>query len=201
MSSKYDLDVRLAKRVTLNVAAIYLPTFKRADDGGNFQAAKTLLDKHNIGLNVWPAGGGKQSVNSLPLSLYDKPIAKNKDAYQQLVKDVSSWIKNRATGYPFLVPVIFCEFEARGVAITPHESKMGAATPVCLISMSAMTMKDKMTVLHEMGHAALYPDPSHDSTQPGNLMQDADGRTFLFRYQVEAFAKAYFAREIAPGAE
>jgi hypothetical protein len=52
MSSKYDRDVRLAKRVTLNVAAIYLATFKRADDGGNFQAAKTLLEKHNIGQNV-----------------------------------------------------------------------------------------------------------------------------------------------------
>jgi len=199
--SKNDRDVRLAKRVTLNVAAIYLPTFKRVNDGGNFNAAKTLLEKHNIGLQVWPAGGAKQSVNSLSVSPYDQPIADNKAAYQQLVKDVNSWIKNRATGYPFLVSVIFCEFEAGGVAITPHSSKVGAASPACLISMSALSMKDKMTVLHEMGHSALYPVAAHDNSEPGNLMQEADGRTFLFRYQVEAFSTAFFAKTVAPESE
>ncbi len=74
-------DFRLTKRVALNVAAIYLPTFKKADDGGNFQAAKTLLQKHNIGLEVWPRGGGKQSVNWLTTSPYDKPIADTKAAF------------------------------------------------------------------------------------------------------------------------
>jgi hypothetical protein len=199
--SKNDRNVRLTKRVTLNVAAIYLPTFKLANDGGNFAAAKTLLEKHNIGLQVWPAGGAKQFVNSLSVSPYDKPIADNKAAYQQLVKDVNSWIKNRAPGYPFLVSVIFCEFAAGGLAITPHSSKVGAASPACLISMSALTMKDKMTVLHEMGHSALYPVYAHDTSEPGNLMQEADGRTFLFRYQVEAFGTAFFAKSSAPESE
>jgi hypothetical protein len=199
--SKNDRDVRLAKRVILNVAAIYLPTFNMANDGGNFQAAKTLLEKHNIGLQVWPAGGGKQSVNSLVVSPYDKPIADTKAAYQQLIKDVNNWIKSRATGYPFLVSVIFCQFDADGVAITPHSTKVGAASPACLISMSAMTIKDKMTVLHEMGHSALYPVYAHDTSEPGNLMQEADGRTYLFRYQVEAFSTAFFARSVATESE
>lgn len=196
-----DHDFQLSTRVTLNVAAIYLPTFKLAGDNGNFKAAETLLDKYNIGLTVWPTGGGKQSVNSLSGGAFEKPIADNKDAYQQLVKDVNSWIRNRAPGYPFLVPVIFCEFDAGGVAITPFGSKLGAASPVCLISMSAMSMNDKMTVLHEMGHAALYPNPDHDTDETGNLMQEADGRNFLFRYQVEAFGKAYFANTVAPDPE
>jgi hypothetical protein len=199
--ARNDRDVRLTKRVTLNVAAIYLPTYKQANDGGNFQAAKTLLEKHNIGLQVWPSGGGKQSVNTLALSAYEKPIANNKAAYQQLIGDVNNWIKNRAPGYPFLVSVIFCQFDADGVAITPHSSKVGAASPACLISMSAMTIKDKMTVLHEMGHSALYPVSDHDSSEPGNLMQEADGRTFLLRYQVEAFSTAFFARSVATESE
>jgi hypothetical protein len=199
--SRNDRDFRLAKRVTLNAAAIYLPTYKLADDGGNFKAAKTLLDQYNIGLEVWPRGGGKQSVNSLIVSPYDKPIADNKAAYQQLVKDVNDWIKNRATGYPFLVSIIFCEFAASGAAITPHSSKVGAASPACLISMSAMNMKDKMTILHEMGHSALYPVADHDNSEAGNLMQETDGRKFLFRYQVEAFSKAFFARSVATESE
>lgn len=199
--SRNDRDVRLAKRVTLNVAAVYLPTYKLANDGGNFKAAQTLLEKHNIGLHVWPAGGARQSANSLLLTRYEKPIASNKAAYQQLAKDVHEWIKNRAPGYPFVVPVIFCEFEASGVAITPHSSKIGAASCVCLISMSAMTIKDKMTVLHEMGHSALYPVHEHDTSEAGNLMQEADGRTFMFRYQVEAFGTAFFARTVAPESE
>jgi hypothetical protein len=199
--SRNDRDVRLAKRVTLNVAAIYLPTYKRPDDGGNFKAAEAILEKHNIGLQVWPAGGVKQSINSPALSRYDKPIANDKAAYKQLVEDVNSSIKNRVPGYPFLVSVIFCEFDAGGAAITPFSSKVGAASPVCLISMSAMTMKDKMTVLHEMGHSALYPHYEHDNSEPGNLMQEADGRTFLLRYQVEAFGTAYFASIVRPDPE
>ncbi len=196
---KNDRDFRLNKRIFLNVAAIYLPTFTRTDDGGNFEAARTLLDKHNIGLTVWPAGGGKQSINSLQGSRYEEPVKNDKDSYQQLVKDVDNWIRNRATGYPFLVPVIFCQYRASGAAITPFESKLGAASPACLISMSGLNMNDKMTVLHEMGHAALYPDASHNNDEEvsGNLMQESDGRTFLLRSQVEAFSTAFFARIVA----
>ena len=194
--ARNDRNVRATKRVTLNVAAIYLPTFNRTDDGGNFKAAATLLEKHNIGLQVWPTGGGKQSANTLSLSTYTKPIPSTKEAYQQLMKDVNNCIKSRAPGYPFVVSVIFCEFEAGGVAITPHSTKIGASSPACLISMSAMTVKDKMTILHEMGHSALYPIAAHDTSVVGNLMQEADGRSFLLRYQVEAFEKAFFAKSV-----
>lgn len=198
---KNDLNVRLDKRVTLNAAAIYLPSYSRADDGGNFAAAKTLLEKHNIGLTVWPTGGGKQTVNTLTLSRYEDPIKKGEESYKQLATDVHSLMKNRAPGYPFIVPIIFCQFDADGVGVTPSKSKIGAAPPVCLISMAAMTMKDKMTILHEMGHSALYPDTSHDLSDPGNLMTDADGRKFMYRYQVEAFGKAVFARSVADDQE
>jgi hypothetical protein len=188
-----DRNYRLKNRVTLNAAAIYLPSFKRNDDMGNFQAAETRLEEYNIGLQVWPPGGGKKSMNSLDLEAYRKAIPDTKEAYQKLRKEVNEWIRNRVPGYPFLVPIIFCEFETSGVAITPHSTKVGAASPACLISMSTASVQDKMTVLHEMGHAALYPKHVHNQT-PGNLMHEADGRKFLFRFQVEAFAHAFFAR-------
>jgi hypothetical protein len=188
-----DRNHRLKNRVTLNVAAIYLPSYKKSDDMGNFQTAEELLDKYNIGLQVWPTGGARKSINTLDFNPYHAYIPDTKEAYQKLRNDVNEWIRNRAPGYPFLVPVIFCQFDASGLGITPHSSKVGAASPACLISMGAESMQDKMTVLHEMGHAALYPDPSHDGTAH-NLMHEADGRNFLFKFQVEAFAHAFFAR-------
>lgn len=190
--SKYDREFKLSKRVTLNAAAVYLPTYSKTDDMGNFKAAEEMLDKYNIGLSVWPTGGAKSDENSLPLSCYEKPIANTKEAYQQLRKDVNDLIDRRAPTYPFVVPIIFCRFDASGAAITPHSTKIGAASPACLISTGASSMKDNMTILHEMGHAALYPQADHDS-EPGNLMWEADGRTYMFRYQVEAFGVAIFA--------
>ncbi len=191
--SDTDRNYRLDKRVILQAAAVYLPTYKKFNDMENFAAAEELLDKYNIGLSVWPPGGGKSSMNSLIVKPYDKPIRDTKEAYKKLREDVNDLIKNRAPGYPFVVPIIFCQFDATGLGITPHSTKVGAASPACLISMSAESMKDKMTILHEMGHAVLYPDPSHNETA-GNLMHEADGRTFLFKFQVEAFGHAFFAK-------
>lgn len=186
-----DQSYRLPKRVTLNVAAIYLPTYNKPTDFGNFKAAETLLEKHNIGLQLWPAGGKKLATNSLPI--YSEPIKDNRAAYQQLAKDIFEFLKNKVPGYPFVVPVIFCRYDTAGVGVTPHASKVGVASPVCLISPGIETMKDNMTVLHEMGHAALYPDASHAGT-PGDLMHEADGRKYMTKKEVEAFGKAIFAR-------
>ena len=186
-----DQSYRLPKRVTLNVAAVYLPTYKESNDFGNFKAAEALLEKHNIGLQLWPAGGAKLKHYSLPI--YSELIKDERAVYQQLAKDVFEFLKNKAPGYPFVQPVVFCDFQVSAVAITPHASKVGLATPLCLVSSRIQTMKDNMTILHEMGHAVLYPDASH-AAKRGDLMHEADGRKYMTKKQVEAFGKAYFAR-------
>lgn len=194
-TGKNDPNFVLPVRVNLNVAAVYLPTFKLGNElaSSNFDKAEKFLDGYNIGLKVWPPGGGRQSINSLDFAPYRDPIPDTKDAYRKLRLDVNAQIQNRAPGYPFLVPVVFCEFAATGKAITPHSTKVGAASPACLMSMAAKTVDDKLAILHEMGHAALFPKERHNKT-PGNLMHGVSGRTFLFRFQVEAFATAFFAR-------
>ena len=186
-----DKDYRIPKKVILNVAAVYLASYTKTNDFGNFKAAETLLEKHNIGLQLWPAGGKKLEINSL--ASHAEEIKDTNESYKQLAKDVFDFLKNKVPGYPFVIPIVFCSYAARGVAITPHASKVGAATPICLISSGIETMKDNMTVLHEMGHAVLYPDASHAQT-PGDLMHEADGRKYMTKKEVEAFAKAYFAR-------
>ena len=190
---RYDHNTRLKKRVWLHAAAIYLPTFTMNDDMGNFQAAEELLDPCNIGLRVWPLGGSKESRNSLPLIRYAQPIGNTASAYRQLRQDVDQLLrKNGDSGYPFVIPIVFCRFEAGGLAITPHSTKIGCGAPACLIATSGLALADKMTILHEMGHSALYPNRDHDSTERGNLMHEAEPRTFLFEYQIDAFAKAFF---------
>lgn len=194
-TGKNDPNFVLPVRVTLNVAAVYLPTFKTGNElaSSNFKKAETFLNGYNIGLQVWPPGGEKHSFNTLDFAPYRDPIPDTKPAYRKLREDVNAHIQHRAPGYPFLVPVIFCEFQAAGKAITPHSTKVGAASPACLMSMAARTVGDNLAILHEMGHAALFPKADHNRTA-GNLMNEVSGRTFLFRFQVEAFGTAFFAR-------
>jgi hypothetical protein len=193
MPTEEPRDYKLPSRVILHTAAVYLPTYKKTDDLGQFKAAETMLNKYNIGLSVWPTAGKKTTSNTLDLSVYEKPIKNTKEAYQQLRKDVNALLNGRAPGYPFIIPIVFAQFDTDGLAITPHSSKIGAATPLCIISMGAESMKDKMTILHEMGHAVEYPKYDHNGTA-GNLMHESDGRNFLFKSQVENFGKAFFAR-------
>ncbi len=189
--SAFDTNFRLHKRVTLNVAALYLPSYFLPDDHGTLKAARTLLEAHNIGLRIWPYAGEKTSVNTLLDNRYRDPIPHRRDAYQQLRKDVNARISNRATGYPFLVPVIFCQFIYPGHGITPPESKIGAQPAACLISPNPQ--KDRMTVLHEMGHSAQCHHMK-GKQHAKNVMHERDGRDNLYKTQVEMFSKAFFAR-------
>lgn len=192
-----DTDFRLKKRIILNVAVLYLPTYTQSDDQGMLETAETLLEKHNIGLRMWPEFGKKTSANTLPTAhltkdQYHDPIPHNREAYQQLRKDVNVWIKNVA-GYPFVAPVIFCKYDKRGFGITPPDSKIGAQCPACLIYSTSKSQKDKMTVLHELGHAAGLNHTKYDRNRK-NVMHEADGRDNLYKIQVEAFSRAFFAR-------
>ena len=95
--SRLDRNYRLKKRVTLHAASVYLPTFQISDKMAkeNYQAAEELLDKYNIGLKVWPPGGGKESQNSLNIKPYGSPIPHTKEAYRKLRTDVNAWIQGK----------------------------------------------------------------------------------------------------------
>lgn len=114
----------------------------------------------------------------------------------QLRRDVDSFLNRQAGFEPDRgpLPVIFCEFEASGKAVTPHSTaRFPHASPACLISISAESVKDDLCIAHEMGHSALYPLHKHNDNV-GNLMHEVSGRDYLFRFQVEAFARATYSR-------
>jgi hypothetical protein len=193
MSSQGDTDFRLEKRVTLCAAAVYLPSYTLSNDMGNFDKAKDFLERYNIGLEVWPAGGGKQKRNTYTHPDYEEPIPHQREAYKKLRRDIDEFLRERVPNFPFIVPIIFCHFLAEGVGVTPHSTKIGIGPPACLIRMGASSVKDNMTVVHEMGHAALYPKHHHNKNV-GNLMFEAEVRDYMFRFQAEAFATSLFAR-------
>ena len=186
---------RYPKRVTLHIACVYLASYNNNNEMAkdNIEAANNLLDAYNMELSVWPDNAAKRSDNVLIDQKYKEDIPDTKSAYVKLRKDVNHLIQNKVPRYPAIVPIIFCEFEDRSLAITPHSTKTSTTeSPACLISMGAKSEPDNLVILHEMGHSALYPKHTHNKN-PRNLMYDASHRDYLFRFQVEAFAHAIFA--------
>lgn len=201
-----DKDYRLPKRVKLTIACVYLDNYKKTDDQGVIAKARGMLDEHNIELSVWPEGGSKQTgVNTL--TYLDLPDLEEKDsdgkglrvikhipdedwAYKYLRKAVDQKIKGNCT-FVVPLPVIFCQYVHWGYGITPPQTKLeGSLTRACLISQTINS--DKVTLLHEMGHAVKEIGDGH-SPDKGNFMHEADTRSFMYRFQVERMGKAFFS--------
>jgi len=201
-----DKNYRLPKRVKLTIACVYVDNYKKNDDQGVIAKAREMLDEHNIELAVWPEGGAKKDgVNTLTyLDLPDleeldpdgngrgevKYIPSEDSAYKTLRKAFDKKIKGQC---PFVVPlpVIFCQFVYQGHGVCPPQTKTETnLTRACLISQTVNP--DKVTLLHEMGHAVPTIGDGH-SPDAGNFMHVADGRSFMHRFQIERIGKAMFS--------
>lgn len=201
-----DKDFRLAKRVKLTIACVYVDNYKKDDDQGVIAKARDMLDKHNIELAVWPESGAKKAgVNTL--TYLDMPELEEKDkdgnglgvvklipheadAYKILRQAFDKRIKGQCT-FVVPLPVIFCQYVHSGYGITPPETKLSTSlTRACLISQRPND--DKVTLLHEMGHAVPEIGDGH-SPDAGNFMHTSDPRSFMYRFQVERMGKALFS--------
>ena len=174
------------KRNRVNIACVYLTNYFAADDQGEIAQAKTVLDDHNLQLEVW--GAAKTSLNTLnypdpvPHDAYDDAV--NKATYTALVKSARLLISKNCPFSTFLT-VVFGQFKHPGIGITPPG--MPTMAPLCLISPNPN--KDKMDLLHEMGHAASL----HHESAATNFMNLASGRSEMMKFQVEKIANSYYA--------
>jgi hypothetical protein len=190
--SRLELGFRLEKRVTLNIAVFYTNFYHGTDDRGTIKAAEEVLDRHNIALNVWPMGA-RAKATGMTIVLPDYPdgqVPHTQEAYQALRASVESLM--RGSTMVLYAPVVFTRFEHAGYGIAPQWFKR--LTNGCLLR--AEGNKDKMDLLHELGHCAMTctnDDHMLGDEHRDNVMSVADGRSSLYRFQVEGFGKAMFA--------
>ncbi|MBX7173798.1 MAG: hypothetical protein K1X72_22705 [Pyrinomonadaceae bacterium] len=174
------------KRIRLTVACVYLESYFANSDRGMVAKAIQVLDEHKIELDVFPGFGTKTAWNTLPNTT--EPIADTNDAYKAIYKAAKAKIRQMGCGFVIPLPVIFGEFVHRGYGIAPKVP--GELTRLCMIS--ATGNSDQMDFLHEIGHAAGLGHEKNDS-HPRNFMHQASPRTTIYKYQIEAFAKAPFS--------
>jgi len=149
-----------------------------------------MLKEHGLSLNVYPA---KQKQSSMILQY-------NEEVYSiDQVKELRMLAHKTydSTGQPGRLPVIFCKIRAgtgaekcelQGMAVMNTEW-----LPFVVINSDSLA-SDKVTLLHEIGHAAkLVHIPKGKDDAVTNFMSYEADRTDMLRNQVIAIAKAYFS--------
>ncbi len=189
MQGDTKTDFKSPKRIRLTIACVYLASYGPGNDQGVIAKAKSELEKHNIDLDVFPSITTRNETNTIPYSEY---IKDNTEEYTALYKLAKEKIKQMGCNFVIPQPVVFGNKHCGGYGIAPKVTNQ--ITPR-LIMISPVVNNDKMTLLHELGHAAGL---LHDLTigEPRNFMHEADGdisRTVMYQYQVKYLAKAMFS--------
>jgi hypothetical protein len=148
--------------------------------------AKTLLGQHNLGLNV--VEGGEIDFQT-PLQMVDD-VAQLRAAVDKKGLDTT-------TRLPVVSAVWSTEkgFDASDLNGETFKG-MGSWLPFVVLN-TANTSADKVTALHEAGHAASVPGrvdtPVGKDDAVQNFMLYGDNRTDMIKPQILAIVKAYFA--------
>lgn len=158
---------------------------------GLVDKADTLLKQHDLALDVMP-GKAKDAKFTLKFNRkleYDSDVADLRMLAHKTFQD--DGVKKR-------LPVIFCPFDFAMKKKDDNDPygfclPKGDWLPFVLIN-TAMTNPDKVTLLHEIGHAAnLGHESFTDKDAVVNFMSYGANRTDMLRRQVLAIATAYFA--------
>jgi hypothetical protein len=182
----FATDYRVPKRVTLHIAVFYTASCFAKDDRGTIAKAREILDRHNIELSVWPDNGGQKGGGNMFPDITEK-IPHKPEAYKALRARVAE--RMRGSGLVVYAPAVFTQYEYTGFGIAPPSFK--SFTYGCLLHPNGND--DGCDLLHELGHCAMTCSDSDHEKERSNVMNVANGRSTLYRKQVEKFAKANFA--------
>ncbi len=183
-----DLDYKLKDTVELSIALFFHSNYGRDSDNGTVARASDTLWDHNLRLDVWPPAeshGFKNGFNTLRLGSQKVNPQEDLPHIRKLMRDALA-----RRGRPFVLPVLFCQYV--GCSCGEVRYLEGGVDPVVLVGYSIND--DKMTLLHEIGHAAgLSHDVQNADPNNRNFMHTTETRTTMYRFQVEKLAKARFA--------
>jgi hypothetical protein len=182
-------DYKYPKSLKLCIAVFYLENYGKGDDQGTIAKAKEMLAEHNIALEVWPDKGKKLLTNTIP---FKKPLVQDTD-YVPIRKQINEIISANYHGAVKPLPALYCQFASGGYGTTTYLNQ--GLVPMVLVSIAVNN--DKVTLLHEMGHATPKIGKDHVTDDPDpnnrNMMHESEPRTTIYKSQVEAFAGAWFA--------
>lgn len=190
MGKEVDLDYKLSTPKKLSIALFFHTNYGREDDNGLVGRANDKLFDHNLQLDIWPeahSGGFKNGFNTLRLGTAKVNPDEDLPHIRKLIAEALA----RRT-QPNMLPVLFCQF----IGCSCGEVRfIKGQVPIALIGYTAN--EDKMTLLHEIGHAAgLGHDVQNDDPKNRNFMHTSETRTTMYRFQVDKLAQASFASKV-----
>lgn len=181
-----DTNFKSPNKMTLKIHLFSTENYFGHAHLGLIERAETMLREHGLELHCF--------LSKTPQFLIDLRGSGNGalflptdfEAIKARVDEVMGFNKTSTTH----LGVVFCNFAGSDHGLTPGKER-GWNRPLCLISPTPN--KDQVTLLHEMGHAA---DVHHDEVEhegKRNFMDRTEPRTLMYRDQIEALAKCFFA--------
>jgi hypothetical protein len=183
MGDEGNPNYKVPQTVRLTIGVFYLSNYYKASNEGTVAKAIDKFAEHNLQLDVWPYAGAKGEGNCIE---FEDRLVEERD-HAAIYKQAKEILTKRCS-FIIPVPVIYCQYV--GPAYGKTVTVSGALTDMCFIQ--PVVNDDKMTLVHELGHAAGL---NHDRTNstPKNIMAEDEPRSMLMKWQVQQFSKAKFA--------
>jgi len=184
-SSDFDLDFKQPGNVRVRVTLFWVTNCVKMDSSPQTLIAKTeeIYAQHGLSLDIFPS---KQRTEQHTIQFPDRLIEQEEFNAIRLEGHRRFDDQKSADRRPRL-PIFFCEFRdpANGLTIK------GDWLPYNFVS--GVLTGDRATMAHEIVHAAGLEGHLRGNTK--NLMAETTHeRSEMFKFQVQAVAKAYYAR-------
>jgi len=186
--SDWDPDYKLPGNKVVNLCLFWATNYKINSSLKTIEQAEKRLKEHNIGINIYPS---RNYTKSHIIDVGDEAIPPQD--YDKLRRKAAAVFDDQKTTDKIQrLPIIFCEFVARGYGLTVLRGKNSSWLAYCLVSQTLN--QDYSTLIHEIGHAAA--NNGQHSPQKSNFMHESSypERTIMVKAQIQLLARAYFVR-------
>lgn len=158
-----------------------------------YAKASALLNEHNLEIANFPMQHHFFPMVVTPSGIPTRTGAASSycSADHEAVRDYIFKIMNSLKIANSHLPVLYCSFEG---IVNGEVWGVVEKWKERIVVVSPTPGTDKVTLLHEIGHVVPTLDHEHkpDSKGNRNFLDEAEPRSTMYKYQVEAFSKAFF---------